>query len=57
LDDVEIRDLNGLGKEFTSDITNPFYKSTLNKNKKEKPDEPEVWDIEKENQILMKSRT
>ena len=36
---MEIRDLNGLGKEFTSDITNPFYKSSLSKNKKEKPDE------------------
>ncbi len=26
LDDQDFRDLNGLGKEFTSDITNPFYK-------------------------------
>jgi|TARA_R100001463_G_scaffold82633_1_gene137260 hypothetical protein len=46
LDDIEIRDLNGLGKEYTSDITNPFYKSTLSSNKREKPDEPEVWEIE-----------
>jgi hypothetical protein len=46
MDDVEIRELNGLGKEFTSEVTNPFYKSTLNKNKKEKPDEPEVWEIQ-----------
>ena len=46
LDDIEIRELNGLGKEYTSDITNPFYKSTLNTNKKEKPDQPEVWEIQ-----------
>ena len=46
LDDIEIRELNGLGKEYTSDITNPFYKSTLNTNKREKPDEPEVWEIQ-----------
>ena len=46
LDDIEIRELNGLGKEYTSDITNPFYKSTLNSNKKEKPDEPEVWEFQ-----------
>ena len=45
LDDIEIRELNGLGKEYTSDITNPFYKSTLNTNKREKPDEPEVWEF------------
>jgi len=45
LDEIEIRELNGLGKEYTSDITNPFYKSTLNTNKKEKPDEPEVWEF------------
>tara|TARA_R110000751_G_scaffold149941_1_gene254907 strand:- start:1761 stop:2039 length:279 start_codon:yes stop_codon:yes gene_type:complete len=47
MDDMEIRDLNGLGKEYTSDITNPFYKSTLSVNKKEKPEEePEAWEIE-----------
>ena len=46
LDDQDFRDLNGLGKEFTSDITNPFYKSTLNNNRKQKPDQPEVWDIQ-----------
>ena len=40
LDDIEIRELNGLGKEYT------FYKSTLSSNKKEKPDEPEVWETE-----------
>ena len=45
LDDIEIRELNGLGKEYTSDITNPFYKSTLNNNRREKPDEPEVWEF------------
>ena len=45
LDDQDFRDLNGLGKEFTSDITNPFYKSTLNNNKREKPDQKDVWDI------------
>ena len=45
LDDQDFRDLNGLGKEFTSDITNPFYKSTLNNNKREKPDQKDVWDL------------
>ena len=44
LDEQDFRELNGLGKEFTSDITNPFYKSTLANNKREKPN-PEVWDI------------
>ena len=45
LDDQDFRDLNGLCKEFTSDITNPFYKSTLNNNKREKPDQKDVWDL------------
>ena len=45
LDEQDIRELNGLGKEYTSDITNPFYKSTLNSNRREKPDEPEVWEF------------
>ena len=45
LDDQDIKALNGLGKEFTSDITNPFYKSTLNNNKREKPDQKDVWDL------------
>ena len=45
LDDQDIKALNGLGKEFTSDITNPFYKSTLNTNKNEKQD-PDIWDVE-----------
>ena len=45
LDDQDFRELNGLGKEFTSDITNPFYKSTLNNNKREKPDQKDVWDL------------
>ena len=45
LDEQDFRELNGLGKEFTSDITNPFYKSTLNTNKKEKQD-PDIWDVE-----------
>ena len=35
MDDMEIRDLNGLGKEYTSDITNPFYKSVVHSNKRE----------------------
>jgi|TARA_R100001443_G_C3363338_1_gene179508 hypothetical protein len=46
LDDDEIRELNGLGKEFTSDITNPFHKSTLQSNRTEKPEEPEVWEFQ-----------
>ena len=46
MDDVEIRELNGLGKEYTSDITNPFYKSTLNNNKRE-TNLDEIKDIEK----------
>ena len=45
LDEQDFRELNGLGKEFTSDITNPFYKSTLNNNKREKPDQKDVWDL------------
>tara|TARA_R110002020_G_scaffold29814_12_gene94214 strand:+ start:1326 stop:1598 length:273 start_codon:yes stop_codon:yes gene_type:complete len=44
LDDADIRDLNGLGKEFTSEVTNPFHKSILNKPGK-KTDEPEVWEL------------
>ena len=44
MDDMEIRDLNGLGKEYTSDITNPFYKSVVHSNKREKQ-EKEVWNI------------
>jgi hypothetical protein len=27
--DEELKDLNGLGNEFSSDIINPFYKSSL----------------------------
>jgi len=49
LDDYEIRELNGLGKEFTSEAPNPFHKSTLSKNRTEKPekcDEPEIWEIQ-----------
>ena len=46
LDDFEIRELNGLGKEFTSEITNPFHKSTLQSNRTEKPEEPEVWEVQ-----------
>ena len=45
MDDTEIRDLNGLGKEYTSEAPNPFYKSTLNSNKKEKQD-PDIWNVE-----------
>ena len=45
LDDQDFRDLNGLGKEYTSDITNPFHKSVLKTNQKEKADEPEVWEF------------
>tara|TARA_R100000657_G_C4586437_1_gene46802 strand:+ start:40 stop:312 length:273 start_codon:yes stop_codon:yes gene_type:complete len=44
LDDIEIRELNGLGKEYTSDITNPFYKSAVHINKRQKED-PDVWDV------------
>ena len=46
MDDIEIRDLNGLGKEYTSDITNPFYKSVVHSNRREKEETPEIWDIE-----------
>ena len=47
LDDFEIRDLNGLGKEFTSEAPSAFHKSVLNSssNRKQKKD-PDVWDIE-----------
>tara|TARA_R100001463_G_scaffold60324_1_gene112818 strand:+ start:321 stop:593 length:273 start_codon:yes stop_codon:yes gene_type:complete len=44
LDEQDFRDLNGLGKEFTSDISNPFYKSVVHTNKKQKED-PDKWDI------------
>jgi|TARA_A100000172_G_scaffold64689_1_gene44170 hypothetical protein len=57
LTDEEIRDLNGLSNDYTSDITNPFYKSALkNKQKKDKntpdpherePNLDEIKDIEK----------
>ena len=47
MDDMEIRDLNGLGKEYTSDITNPFYKSAVkNTGKKDKEEQSEIWDVE-----------
>ena len=48
MSDTDIRDLNGLGKEFTSEAPNPFHKSILHKpSKKEKQIEaPEVYDIE-----------
>ena len=46
LDDTDFRDLNGLGKEFTSEAPNPFYKSVVHTNKKQKPDEPEIWDLQ-----------
>jgi len=29
LNDEELRDLNGLGNEFSSEVTNPFHKSSL----------------------------
>jgi len=44
LDDQDIRELNGLGKEYTSDITNPFYKSCIKDNKRQKEDS-EVWSV------------
>ena len=44
LDDQDIRELNGLGKEFTSETPNPFYKSAI-KNPGRKTDEPEVWEF------------
>ena len=43
LDEQDFRELNGLGKEFTSDITNPFYKSAVHSNRKQKPDQIEEW--------------
>ena len=44
LDEQDFRELNGLGKEFTSDITNPFYISAVHHNKKQKED-PDVWNV------------
>ena len=44
LDDQDFRELNCLGKEFTSDISNPFYKSVVHTNKKQKED-PDIWNI------------
>ena len=29
LNDQELRDLNGLSNEFSSEVTNPFHKSSL----------------------------
>ena len=29
LNDEELKDLNGLSNDFTSDITNPFHKSSM----------------------------
>jgi hypothetical protein len=45
MNDDEIRDLNGLGKEYTSESPNPFYKSAVHTSKKYKQ-EPEVWDLQ-----------
>ncbi len=44
LDDADIRELNGLGKEFTSEAPNPFHKSIIHKPGRQK-DEPEVWEL------------
>ena len=44
LTDEEIMDLNGLSSTQTSDITNPFYKSVVHTNKKQKED-PDIWNI------------
>ena len=44
LDEQDFRELNGLGKEFTSDVSNPFYKSVVHTNKKQKEDS-DKWDI------------
>tara|TARA_R100000231_G_scaffold46258_4_gene39751 strand:+ start:2014 stop:2286 length:273 start_codon:yes stop_codon:yes gene_type:complete len=44
LDEQDIRELNGLGKEYTSEAPNPFYKSSI-KNPGRKADEPEVWEF------------
>jgi len=47
LTDDEIKDLNGLSNTQTSDITNPFYKSAVkNTGKKDKEEQPEIWDVE-----------
>ena len=44
LDEQDIRELNGLGKEYTSEAPNPFYKSSI-KNPGRKTDEPDVWEF------------
>ena len=44
LDDQDIRELNGLGKEFTSEAPNPFHKSAILKPGR-KTAEPEVWEL------------
>ena len=48
MDDIEIRELNGLGKEYTSEAPNPFYKSSLKGPVRFKKDEPEVEIPERE---------
>ena len=40
LTDEELKDLNGLGNEYSSNVRNPFYKSALGKAVKEKEETP-----------------
>tara|TARA_R100001463_G_scaffold26759_3_gene62446 strand:- start:1631 stop:1900 length:270 start_codon:yes stop_codon:yes gene_type:complete len=42
LTDEELKDLNGLGNEYSSNVRNPFYKSALGKTTKEKEEIIEV---------------
>ena len=40
MDDQELQELNGIGNEFSSEATNPFYKSSLKDIAKGKVDKP-----------------
>ena len=57
LDEQDFRELNGLGKEFTSDITNPFINQLFVLIKEKSLMNQKSGNLLKENQILMKSRT
>ena len=43
MDDFEIRELNGISGNYTSEINNPFYKSIL---KGKQPKEEDIPDVE-----------
>lgn len=40
--DEELKDLNGLDNSYSSEVTNPFYRSSLKDNKRGKIESPDI---------------